>query len=118
MSTLELTVDPVINAVLTKFVERHERGMKVYGQTMADNPLPFSAWLNHAQEEAMDFVNYLERSRASFELVEKALHQMADENNRLEQEVAELKVELGRSQRAFENAMRLHQDYVKMKENG
>lgn len=59
--------DPVVQRVLDKFKERHLAGMKRYGVTLQDNPISAIEWANHAQEEAMDFVLYLERLK--YELV-------------------------------------------------
>lgn len=56
-----LTVDPIVNAVIKRFVQRSAIGMRNYGQTMEANPLPPLAWINHAQEELMDGILYLER---------------------------------------------------------
>ena len=53
--------DPTVLTVLRKFEERSQFGMKHYGTSMADNPLDTLAWVEHAQQEAMDFVLYLER---------------------------------------------------------
>lgn len=55
------TQDPIVNNVIHKFCARSDTGMKTYGTTMADNPLPTSEWINHAQEELMDAILYLER---------------------------------------------------------
>lgn len=54
-------IDKVVENVIDKFRERSEKGIKKYGTTLADNNLTEKEWLNHAQEEAMDFVVYLEK---------------------------------------------------------
>lgn len=56
-----MTADPIVDAVIRRFVERSADGMIHYGTSMADNPAPTLAWINHAQEELMDAVLYLER---------------------------------------------------------
>lgn len=53
--------DPIVNSILKKIVDRHKVGMVKYGVTLAANPLPTLAWITHAQEEAIDFIHYLER---------------------------------------------------------
>ncbi len=53
--------DPVVQRVMDKFRARHFQGMKTYGVTLEDNKASTLDWINHAQEEAMDFVLYLER---------------------------------------------------------
>tara|TARA_R100001594_G_scaffold31463_1_gene58665 strand:- start:177 stop:515 length:339 start_codon:yes stop_codon:yes gene_type:complete len=57
----KLTDDPVVNEVIGKFMARSEEGMRTYGVSMADNNAPAVEWIEQAQQEAMDFVLYLER---------------------------------------------------------
>lgn len=63
--------DPIVQRVIDKFKERHLAGMKKYGVTLQDNPLPALAWITHAQEEAMDFVLYLERLKVLRDIKEQ-----------------------------------------------
>jgi hypothetical protein len=58
--TAELSVDPVINRVITKFVDRSNAGMKKYGVAMTRGDISPREWLIHLQEELMDGVNYIE----------------------------------------------------------
>jgi hypothetical protein len=53
--------DPIVQSVIDKFQERSNVGIKKYGTTLQDNQLSTLEWLTHAQEEAMDFVLYLEK---------------------------------------------------------
>jgi septal ring factor EnvC (AmiA/AmiB activator) len=46
---------------------RQALGIKKYGQTVADNPLPLRAWLRHGYEEALDLAVYLRRSMAEID---------------------------------------------------
>lgn len=41
---------------------RQQLGMKKYGTTVEENPLPTKAWLQHAYEEALDMAIYLKRT--------------------------------------------------------
>lgn len=54
--------DPVTEAVKADLDARHQRGIGKYGTTMADNPLPLRAWLQHAYEECLDQAQYLKRA--------------------------------------------------------
>jgi len=47
--------------VIAKIKTRQQRGIAKYGLTMERSDLTTKDWLIHAQEEAMDFVIYLER---------------------------------------------------------
>lgn len=53
--------DPIIQSVVSKIIGRSEVGVKKYNTTLDKNELTTLQWLIHAQEEAMDFVNYLEK---------------------------------------------------------
>ena len=53
--------DKIVEKVIKKFTERSELGQKKYGFTLERTDLTTLQWINHAQEEAMDFILYLER---------------------------------------------------------
>ena len=42
--------------------QRQRLGVAKYGVTVADNPLPLRAWLQHAYEECLDQAVYLRRA--------------------------------------------------------
>ena len=54
--------------VMARFKERAEVGMKKYKTTLERTDLTTLEWLQHAQEEAMDFVLYLERLKHEYKL--------------------------------------------------
>ena len=58
---MEQQKDLILESVIDKFNKRSELGIKKYGTTLDQNLLTFDEWLTHAQEEAMDFVLYLEK---------------------------------------------------------
>lgn len=58
--------DPIVLAVMTKFYERSRAGIKKYNNTLNRNDLSTLDWINHAQEEAMDFCLYLERLKKQY----------------------------------------------------
>jgi hypothetical protein len=49
-------------AVCDVIARRQAQGVAKYGCTVADNPLPLRAWLQHAFEEALDQAIYLKRA--------------------------------------------------------
>ena len=53
--------DKIVELVIDKFKERSNTGIKKYGVTLERNDLSFQDWIKHAQEEAMDFILYLEK---------------------------------------------------------
>ena len=53
--------DSVVDAILNKFVDRAEMGFKKYSNTLDRKDLSKVEWINHAQEELMDGILYLER---------------------------------------------------------
>eukprot|EP00961_Rhodomonas_salina_P116441 1567238-Rhodomonas_salina.2 len=57
-------LDSVVRAAITKMVDRAEVGHAKYGHTMDRKDLNVRDWIQHAQEEAMDFVLYLEKLKS------------------------------------------------------
>ena len=53
--------DSVVDAILNKFVGRAEMGFVKYSNTLDRKDLSKLEWINHAQEELMDGILYLER---------------------------------------------------------
>ena len=60
--------DKNVLSVMARFKERSEAGMKKYKTTLERTDLTTLEWLTHAQEEAMDFVPYLERLKHEYKL--------------------------------------------------
>ena len=61
------TEDPVVNRVLSKFVQRSDEGMQRFGVSMADAAKPTHQWIEDAQEELMDAILYLEKLKERFD---------------------------------------------------
>ena len=53
--------DEIVQRVLNRFSLRSKAGIDKYGTTLQRTDLTTLEWINHAQEEAMDFILYLER---------------------------------------------------------
>jgi hypothetical protein len=53
--------DTIVAAVIKKFLERSEVGKKKYGVTLDRTDLKPHDWIQHAQEELMDGILYLEK---------------------------------------------------------
>ena len=60
--------DAVVEAVRDDLLRRSQVGIKKYNTTLERNDLSTLEWLQHAQEEAMDFVLYLERLKQEYKL--------------------------------------------------
>jgi hypothetical protein len=58
--------DKIVLNVLSRFKERSDVGIKKYKTTLERTDLTTLEWLQHAQEEAMDFVLYLERLKHEY----------------------------------------------------
>ena len=56
-------MDSIVQAILAKFTQRSEIGQKKYGTTLDRTDLNVLDWINHAQEELMDAILYLEKLR-------------------------------------------------------
>ena len=53
--------DSIVDSILNKFVDRAEMGFIKYNNTLDRKDLSKVEWINHAQEELMDGILYLER---------------------------------------------------------
>lgn len=58
-----MSKDKIIQNVINKIQNRSKVGFKKYGVTLYDDNQPLDTWLNHIQEELMDAVNYIEKTR-------------------------------------------------------
>jgi len=57
--------DKHVEAVIAKHRERAAKGLSKYGVTTERTDLTPLEWMQHAQEEALDFAVYLERMIAN-----------------------------------------------------
>jgi hypothetical protein len=62
----QLIEDQIVIRVLSRFSERSQVGINKYKATLERTDLSTLEWLTHAQEEAMDFVLYLERLKDEY----------------------------------------------------
>ena len=53
--------DKIVESVVNSFLERSAIGIEKYGTTLNRTDLTSLDWINHAQEEAMDLILYLEK---------------------------------------------------------
>jgi hypothetical protein len=61
MEETKFCADSVVNSVISKFINRSNVGIKKYGVTLDREDLEVAEWINHAQEEQMDAILYLEK---------------------------------------------------------
>jgi len=72
--------DTIVEKVIEQFKQRSEVGINKYGVTLDRTDLSRLDWINHAQEEAMDFILYLEKLK-TFESNEIVQHQERQNQN-------------------------------------
>lgn len=53
--------DTIVNNIINKFISRSNIGKDKYGTTLDRNDLNTIDWIQHAQEELMDGILYLEK---------------------------------------------------------
>jgi hypothetical protein len=58
-----LTGDSIVNNVIESFIERSNVGFAKYGTSLDRDDYSLLNWLDEAQQEAMDFVLYLEAAK-------------------------------------------------------
>lgn len=56
-------LDPIVLSNVLELIRRSRVGVAKYGTTLAENHS--DDFLQHAKEEAMDFINYMEKLRQS-----------------------------------------------------
>ena len=74
MSAANPSTDSVVDSVVNKFRTRSAVGLQKYGTTLDREDLTLVQWLDHAQEEHMDAILYLEKIRK----IESERNQHAD----------------------------------------
>lgn len=63
----DIPKDSIVEAVIKKFQQRSEFGIKKYGVTLDRTDLGVKDWIQHTQEELMDAILYLEKLKHSTE---------------------------------------------------
>lgn len=58
---MEHIPDSIVQSVIQKFIERSKEGKKKYGTDLDRTDLKTNDWIQHAQEELMDGILYLEK---------------------------------------------------------
>ena len=56
-----MEIDRIVLNIIKKFEQRADDGLKKYGVTLERTDLSTLDWINHAQDELMDGILYLER---------------------------------------------------------
>jgi hypothetical protein len=58
--------DSIVQAIVDKFILRAQMGKEKYGTDMDRNDLSTNQWIEHAQDELMDGIIYLEKLKQDF----------------------------------------------------
>jgi hypothetical protein len=61
VEVIEPQTDQIVESVINQFKQRSEIGIAKYGTTLERKDLSTLEWIEHAKQEAMDFILYLER---------------------------------------------------------
>lgn len=62
--------DKIVESVLNSFLKRSEIGKQKYNTNLNRTDLSLLEWLEHAQEEAQDFILYLEKIKQTVKELE------------------------------------------------
>ena len=65
--------DSIVESVINQFKQRSEVGIKKYNTTLDRNDLSTLEWIEHAKQEAMDFILYLEKLKSEVTNLKKSL---------------------------------------------
>jgi hypothetical protein len=66
-----MEIDRIVLNVIKKFEKRADEGLKKYGVTLERTDLSTLDWIEHAQDELMDGILYLERLKVDIENIER-----------------------------------------------
>ncbi|MGM0971068.1 MAG: hypothetical protein ACQEWR_21165 [Bacillota bacterium] len=70
--------NPIISSVITKLHQQQEKGLQKYGMEVETSSYDQKGWLEHAQQEAIDFTTYLEAAIQLLEEQEQAFQARYD----------------------------------------
>jgi len=56
-----MQLDSVVTSIIEQFIERSERGKAQYGVDLDRTDLSLLEWIEHAKQEHMDAILYLEK---------------------------------------------------------
>ncbi len=59
------TNDSIVNSIIQNFINRSNIGIEKYNTTLDRDDLAPLDWINHAQEELMDGILYLEKLKVT-----------------------------------------------------
>jgi hypothetical protein len=62
--------DSIVDSVIQKFLQRSAFGQEKYGVTLDRTDLSVKDWIQHAQEELMDAILYLEKLKQTVQHVQ------------------------------------------------
>ena len=60
------TTDSVVFSIVQQFIQRSDFGFKKYGTNLDRTDLSVLDWIQHAQEEHMDAILYLEKLKQEY----------------------------------------------------
>ena len=58
---MENKLDSVVTSIINQFIERSEKGKAKYGVDLDRKDLSLLEWIEHAKQEHMDAILYLEK---------------------------------------------------------
>jgi hypothetical protein len=65
--------DSIVESVINQFKQRSEGGIKKYNTTLDRTDLSTLDWIEHAKQEAMDFILYLEKLKSEVNNLKNSL---------------------------------------------
>ena len=68
----DIQLDSIVLSIINKFKERATFGKKKYGTDLDREDLKVKDWIQHAQEELMDGILYLEKLKVSIQKEQQA----------------------------------------------
>lgn len=111
---IEDKIDPIVESVVNKFLQRSKVGIDKYGTTLNENNN--DNFLNHLQEELMDATNYIEKLQSQQNNTQEKVIEWAKQRNLIKlgnapKQLIKLSEEVGELGSAF-----LKNDYPEIKD--
>lgn len=112
MATQETKLDSVVTAVINSFKQRAEFGQKKYGTNLDRTDLTTLDWIQHAQEEHMDAILYLEKLKQCFQKQASPLEGVKTQAPLQKEEEEGVKAPLSQKEETKKNSDQVDEKYL------
>jgi len=91
MNINDLKDNPILSSVLDKLLAQTQKGIDKYGNTVQADSLSIGEWINHAQEEIIDLLVYLETVKHKVTYIEESVKPIIYTQMQIDLDTGEIK---------------------------